>query len=72
MEGVAGAGNGTYGVTLALGGQAEINSATTITGATGNATLDAGTTALAWLTDFATDGDRVTNACNGCNITRKD
>ena len=63
---------GAYGLELQDGSKATITSATAITGATGDATINGGTTDLTWATDFAADGDMVINLDNACRIERKD
>ena len=67
-----GTGNGTYGLTLEYGSAAKITSDTDLTGISGDATINAGTTALVWATDFNDNGDIVVNLDNGCRIERKD
>lgn len=69
---VDGSGNGNYGLELEVGSGATITTATGITGTSGDATINAGTTALVWATDFNDDGDIVVNIDNGCRIERKD
>jgi hypothetical protein len=71
MATVTGSGNGGYGVSLDQGARVEVTSATAVTGSSGDATVD-GSTELAWATDFASDGDIVTNPYNGCRLVRDD
>jgi len=72
LSNCSGAGNGTYGLTLEHGSTALITTDTSITGASGDATIDGGETPLTWAIDFANDGDSVSNDNNYCIIERKD
>lgn len=72
ISGMTGTGNGGYGLVLEDGSTAMITGATTITGSSGNATINSGSTVLVWSTDFNDDGDAVINIDNGCRIERKD
>ncbi|KXH75405.1 MAG: hypothetical protein AM326_03375 [Candidatus Thorarchaeota archaeon SMTZ-45] len=72
LAGMTGTNTGAYGLSLTSRSHASVTSATAVTGATGNATMDEGTTILTWATDFANDGDVVTNLSNFCRIERKD
>jgi len=72
MSNVDGANNGAYGLQLGMNSSATITSATGITGATADATINDGTTDLTWATDFDDDGDTAVNLDNGCRIKRTD
>lgn len=72
IGGVTGTGNGTYGVTVHTGGSVEINSATTITGTSGDATINGGTNVLPWSTYFGSNGNTVINTSTGAKIERRD
>ena len=69
---MVGSGNGTWG--LELKDNAHVvhdgGGTTTITGSSGDATINGGTTALDWSTDFVSNGDLVVNLDNGCRIVR--
>ena len=67
-----GGGNGNYGLELEEGATATITTDTGITGASGDATINDGSTTLTWATHFATDGDIAINHDNNCRIERKD
>jgi len=67
-----GTNTGDYGVEVRRKGTCLITSATAITGATGDATVDGGATTLDWSTDFASDGDLVNNSNNFALIERED
>jgi len=67
-----GTNTGQYGLELETGSCATITSATAITGATGDATINDGVTNVSWATDFASDGDMVSALDNKCVIERKD
>lgn len=67
-----GTGNGNYGLELETYLYATITSATSITGASGNATINDGATTLTWATDFAANGDMAINIDSGCRIERRD
>jgi hypothetical protein len=67
-----GTGNGGFGLEVFSGAYAVIDSTASITGSSGDATINDGTTVLDWSTDFASDGDIVVNIDNGCRIERKD
>jgi hypothetical protein len=69
---VTGTGNGTYGLELQFGSSAIITSATSLTGSSGDATINGGNTVLDWSTDFAANGDSVTNVDSHSSIERKD
>lgn len=68
----SGSGNGGYGIRLETSSGCTITGDTSITGASGDATIDEGTTALTWSIDFANDGDKVSNSENLTLIERKD
>jgi hypothetical protein len=51
---------------------ATITTDTGITGSSGDATINDGTTALTWATQFDDDGDIVVNTSNLCMIERRD
>jgi len=72
LTNVDGINTGAYGLTLEMGSYAIITSDTGITGASGNATVNGGTTTLTWATDFVSNNDKVVNLDNGCRIERKD
>ena len=72
LQATTGTNAGPYGLVLETGANAFITSATAITGATGDATIDGATTTLTWATDFATDGDTNANVTYGTRIERKD
>lgn len=72
LTNVDGTGNGAYGLELETGSSATITSATGITGASGDATINSGSTVLVWASDFNDNGDIVVNIDNGCRIERKD
>jgi hypothetical protein len=67
-----GTGNAGYGVNLKAYSYCTITSASGITGASGDATINDGGVALSWATDFANDGDIAINLENGCRVERKD
>jgi len=69
---LVGTGNGGFGLEVFSGAYALISSAVSITGSSGDATINDGATTLAWATDFAADGDIVVNTDNGCRIERSD
>jgi hypothetical protein len=69
---VSGTNTGGYGIQVDSGSYALITSATAITGASGDATANGGTTSLTWATDFANNGDVVINLSNLSSIERKD
>jgi hypothetical protein len=71
LTGCTGTGNGGYGVNTRYGCTTFITSATTVTGALGNATVN-GVNALTWATDFAADGDSALNVADNAMIMRKD
>jgi hypothetical protein len=71
LEGAVGTGNGGWGVRAANGAKIYINSATTLTGSSGDATVN-NVNALVWATDFATDGNSAVNIAEGSVILRKD
>lgn len=71
ITGVTGSSTG-YGLTLDSGALAIVTSTTAVTGTLGNATIDAGSTVLTWVTDFATNGDAAVNDLTGARILRKD
>jgi hypothetical protein len=64
--------NTEWGIVADSGSIVLVTSATAITGASGDATIDEGATPLVWATDFADDGDTVSNDNNYCLIERKD
>lgn len=64
--------NTTYGLELQSRSYATITAATGITGASGSATINDGTTALVWATHFDDDGDKAVNIDTGCRIERRD
>lgn len=65
-------GNTSWGVQVSDASRLLVTSNTTLTGSSGNATINGGTTALTWATDFPVDGDKAVNSDNGCRIERKD
>lgn len=67
-----GTGNGGYGLRLENGSTAFVTSGTTITGSSGDVTINNGVTALSWSTDFATDGDAAINTDDLARIERRD
>ena len=69
---LAGTGNTGYGVELQTGATSIIENIPTITGSSGEATINGGSTVLDWSTDFNDDGDIVVNLDNGCRIERRD
>ena len=69
---VTGTGNGGYGARLEDHSLMTINSGVTITGSSGDSTINSGAVVLTWAADFATNGDTVTNATNLCKIKRTD
>jgi len=69
---VTGTGNGSYGIRFNSATYGLITSATTVTGVSGNATVDEGKTVLSWATDFANNGDIVSNLATGATIERRD
>jgi hypothetical protein len=72
VNGATGTVTGTYGITCEDGGCVFVNDNVDVTGATGDATINGGTTTLGWSSDFASDGDVVHNLDTGSRITRKD
>jgi len=69
---VTGTGNGGYGVRLEDMSSMTINSGVTVTGSSGDATINSGSVVLTWATDFATNGDAIINTANQCKIKRTD
>lgn len=69
---VVGTGNGSFGIDARHNSFAEITSTTTVTGTSGDATVNGGTTVLTYATDFASDGDIVVNLATGAKIIRRD
>ena len=69
---ILGSGNGAWGVDVRNMSGFFIGATTTITGTSGNATLDNGATTLTWATHFASDGDVAVNPNNFCRIERDD
>jgi len=67
-----GSGNGGYGLELQTKSYATITSQTSVTGDSGDLTIDDGKTVLSYSSDFANNGDTVTNLYNGCRIERRD
>ena len=72
LDACTGSGNGGYGLELQTGSYATITSSTAVTGATADATINAGVTALTWATDFNDNGDIAVNLDNGTRIERQD
>ena len=72
LSNCTGTGNGGYGIKLHGGARAVISSATSVTGSSGDITIDDGDSTLSYSSDFAADGDIVANLTNGCRIERKD
>lgn len=70
--GLLGTGNAGYGVRVNSMCSLEFSSPTAITGTSGDATIDNGTTTLTWATNFASNGDVVANTSDFCRIERKD
>lgn len=69
---LTGTGNATFGVRVERFGRLVINGAATITGATGDFSLDLlGTVAGTWATDLAAAGDSITNVSDGTWIIRR-
>jgi hypothetical protein len=68
---ISGSGNGTWGVDVSpgVGGIVTLKSLPTITGVSGDATVD-GTTALTWSTDFANANDYVNNFPRQAHLVR--
>lgn len=64
--------NTGYGIKFDGSGQAAVTSATAVTGSSGDATINAGTTTLTWSTDFAANGDLAINISTGTRIKRDD
>ena len=67
-----GTGNGGYGVSVSPMSSFVFNGTPTITGTSGDITLDNGATSLVWGTAFAGDGDVVVNSSALCRAQRKD
>lgn len=67
-----GSGNGGYGVSLAPFSSFIFGNGTSLTGTSGNITLDNGATSLVWGTAFASDGDKAVNSSDLCRAERKD
>jgi hypothetical protein len=72
LTNIDGAGNGNYGLELQTGSYATITTDTGITGATGDATINDGTTTLTWAVHFNDNGDIAVNLDSGVRIERKD
>jgi hypothetical protein len=72
LSSCTGTNTGPYGLRVDSRSYALVTSATAVTGATGDATVNEGTTELDWSTDFGSDGDIVTNVDNYSTIERKD
>jgi hypothetical protein len=64
--------NTGHGLILESGSHAVVTSATGVTGSTGDATINGGSTDLSWSSDFGTNGDIAINIDNGCRLERKD
>jgi len=69
---VSGSNTGGYGVELQVGSYAIVTGDTDLTGGSGDATIDGGSTALVWATDFAANGAAEANTSNFCRIERRD
>ncbi len=72
VGGATGTAAGGCGVTCSRGSVAYIKSDVDVTGPSGDATVNDGTTVLGWTTHFATDGDSAVNTDTGDKIIRKD
>jgi hypothetical protein len=72
VSALTGSGNGGYGIEVRSGGLVRISSATAVTGSSGNATINGGTTALTYATHFGSNGDIAINSDNGTMMERKD
>jgi len=72
LSSASGSSNGSYGLQLQFGSAATITSATSITGSSGDATINDGTTVLTWASDFASNLDKAVNMDNHCLIERRD
>lgn len=72
LDNTDGSNSGGYGLELENGAVARVTGSTGITGATDDATIDGGGTGLTWATDFAGNGDIVSDTDNFCRIERRD
>ena len=71
MSNTNGTGNGGYGLRTDNGSKAIVTSATSITGTTGDTTVNTGNTIFAW-THLVDDGDIIRNFESGSQIERRD
>jgi len=69
---ITGTGNGAWGVDVRNMSGFFIGATITVTGTSGDATIDGGATTLVWATHFASDGDVVADTSNFCRIERED
>lgn len=72
LSAATGGGNGGYGLTVENGSAATITSATTVTGTTGDATINGGANILTYATHFANNNDAAVNTGTLSKIERKD
>ena len=68
----AGSDNGEFGIEATGNSTVIISSGTSLTGGSGDITIDDGDSTLSYSSDFAADGDIVSNLTNGCRVERKD
>lgn len=69
---VDGSNTGGYGVELTENSYGQITGQTGITGGSGDATIDGGSTTLTWAVNFASNGDSEPNPSNFCLLARED
>jgi len=72
LSNCSGTGNSQYGIKATGSSNVVITSQTSVTGGSGDITIDDGDSTLSYSTDFATNGDIVSNLTNGCRVERKD
>jgi len=72
IRSMSGTGNGQFGLYVNVDATAVIDDTTSVTGSSGDATLNGGVTALDWGVDFPDNGDIVVNLDTGARCERDD